>query len=86
MDRDITAIDCWIRHCHWFQNESNVHTGPARDEVRVEHMLGTHTTRELASEIGRRVRELGSDPYTRFTQEQVEDRNSIIRILVATLD
>ncbi len=83
-EREISAIDCWIEGCPWWQNEPpNAKVSQTeRDDVRIAHMWSVHTVRELTKETDRRILELATETLTR---EQREDRVSIIRVLRATV-
>lgn len=87
MRDDDYVIECWIAGCAWSTVVPRVRvrdwSSADFDEHRVAHMWLQHTVAEVAHEADRRVVELHEHPE--YIPEQVQDRNSILRILASTI-
>lgn len=84
------TLECWITGCSWTHHFTDVRPYSLRelDNVVVAHLWADHTVIQMAEEIIDRYREIEDHPE--LTQEQIEDRNAILRELhmamVATLN
>lgn len=85
MNREPTAIDCWITGCPWWENEPNEPISETeRNDVRVAHMFSQHSVTEMSAEVERRITLMAEDRH--LTLQERQDRSRVVRVLRAAIN
>jgi hypothetical protein len=84
-EREFGAIECFLDDCTWTKAlpVEVVYTTSQdeRDDIATAHLFDTHTVVEIGEQIDLFLEAVITDRS--LSQEQVEDRNAIIRVLRA---